>query len=223
MFNLILLPIFQSTKGSLVKLKLEIDGDITFLVVSEAVDMKQLPVLKAGLKKLFQSNKKTIVLDFLAVPETCFQQDTAMTSEISQLPKWAQELGAQLLVASGADGVHGYASRQGALEYLQVEINRLLATENQLTHELAEAEQLKAEIRKKLDTNAAEIAKLKNLKKDHSRLKKEITQLEEAIQRQLARRIPPVETLMSIKQKNTTVRNLLITVLEQEGAIPAQT
>jgi hypothetical protein len=88
------------------KLKLDtpdpLNPAVTTLAVSEAIELANIAVLKAGLTRLFQSGKKAVLLDFTGVkPEEL--KSPALSQEIFGLRSWALGAQAQVLVISAIE------------------------------------------------------------------------------------------------------------------------
>lgn len=97
------------------KLKLDtadpLNPSVTTLIVSESIEPSHVAVLKAGLTKLFQSGKKTILLDFTAVKPTELTTPT-VSQDILALRVWAATSDAQVLVVSPIETL-GHAKTRG--------------------------------------------------------------------------------------------------------------
>ena len=199
------------------KLKLQVEDDVTVLAVTETVDPAQLPVLKAGLNKLFQSEKRLVILDLMAVPDSNLLHPDVV-SAILALPGWAKEQAAHLQVVSSAATVATAPSLADAIRALKNPLTKLLLLEAKLEKQLKALEKQKNDISQKVETATAGKSDLKMLRHENSAFKNTVAILEDYIQVNLRKRTQPV-TSGALKLKQENLRNLLVTVLEQEGVL----
>jgi len=198
------------------KLKMETDDDVTILTVSESVELPHFAILKAGLKKLFSSEKKVILLDLNSAEPACLKKPE-IVYEIVALPKWAQDCAAQVIVISSVSELGGTPTRDEALKTLKSPIGKLLSLETRLQAQLKILEQQKNEIVQKIGGKAGG-PDPKALRRENSDLRRVITTLEENIQRYLAKRSNPHDS-GAMKLRSETLKDLLLTILEQEGSL----
>lgn len=222
MLNLILLRLIQSSdilyhsqKGRPVKLKLEQSNDITILSVSDGIEAAQIPVLKAGLHKLFQSKKTLVVLDLLTVKNELLMIQP-MLSELSGLPHWAQEQGAQLAVISTATGVGTANTREEGIRAIQSPLAGLQMLEAKLQAQLKMLETQKADFTQKINSAAAD--DVRALRQENSKLHNTIKSLEEINLRFLKKRTEPSQSI-AVKAKWDELQSILSIVLVQEGLL----
>lgn len=207
-------------KGFCVKLKLETDNEITILTVTESIEPMHIAILKAGLKKLFAAEKRTIIIDFNNIPVSVLEVKE-LSREILTIPDWAQEQGAQIQITSGSSTVQTAANRAEAAQAMKSPLSKLQQLETKLNAQIKALEQQKIDISQKVDSSSSGID-FKALRKENSNLKKQIRLYEEAIQRHLLKRSSPFESgALKIKQEH--LKGLLQTVMEQEGTLPVKT
>lgn len=197
------------------KLKLDQKDDITIISVSEGIEAAQVPVLKAGLKKLFQAEKTLVILDLLSIPNGVLQTQP-MLDEISGLPKWGQEQGAQLAVVTTATGVGTASTREEGLKAIKSPLAGLQILEAKLQAQMRMFEQQKAEFTQKLGSGGTDNARI--LRRENAELKKTVAMLDSAIRKFLKKRTEPYPP-DALKAKREAIDNLLGTVLVQEGSL----
>jgi hypothetical protein len=150
------------------KLKLEQNDSVTLLTVSEEISAENVPVLKAGLTKLFQSGKKSILLDLAALSASDLKSPS-VAFDLASLPGWAKEAGFRLVVASKIPEVSLTPDRAGALAILTSPIADLLLEESSLRFALKDLSGKKATLEQKLNSLKTDDAKIKKLKNEKSR------------------------------------------------------
>jgi hypothetical protein len=225
------------------KLKLENQETATILQVTDTIEASHLPILKAGLTKLFQAGKKTIVLDFTAVTEKDFK-DPALIQQIADLRSWASPLGGQVAVVSTIARLSHAPSRADALKLFVATAPVAAATpaqaapiaaapaapaapasfanpaeeEAHLTAQLKQLEAKKSELEKKLGGDAA-AADLKKLQQLNSKLKKEIAHAEKIARRYLKLRTKEPIAVGPEKAAQDNLNKLVDSFLTQEGLV----
>ena len=200
------------------KLKLEQSSDITILTVSDAIEASQIPILKAGLNKLFQSKKCLVILDLLLVKNE-FLTIQPMLNELSSLPHWAHEQGAQLAIISTATGVGTASTREEGIKAIKSPFAGLQMLEAKLQAQLKMLEAQKNDYTQKL--NSAGAGDVRNLGSENSRLKNKVKTLEEVNARFLKKITPPHQNA-STKAKWENLQNILSMILVQEGLMTAK-
>lgn len=206
------------------KLRLEIQNQITILTVTEGMKQDQLPVLRAGLTKLFASGKKAIVLDLSDVDRTLAAQPE-MYDAVDQLHGLAYESQARLIVISNNKKVAQAASRADAEKLaqsdnpLQSPLERLQSLEMNLQARIKSLEAKKVESEKKMSALEGTTVELKKLRKENSDLRKKINLLENSLEAYLKER--PAE-FSAPKTKYDALKRTVIAVLEQEGLMPVK-
>lgn len=200
------------------KLRLEVQEAASILTISEGVGPENLPILKAGLNKLFQDNKKTVILDLSGVALESFQPASVM-EEISGLKLWAAELGAQITVVSGIENFGDARDRNAAIALLSSPLGRLLALEGRLTLQLQKLEAHKAELATQIQTIESTSGDVLALKRENGDSKRRVAELEALVKERLAARTSLYGSPM-VKLGMTAVNRVLISVLEREGILP---
>ncbi|MCM2323674.1 MAG: hypothetical protein NDJ90_10480 [Oligoflexia bacterium] len=198
------------------KLKLEVQNAIVILAVSESIAAQQIAVLKAGLNKLIQSGKKTILLD-LSDPNLAVAP--ADVNALAELREWAVDNGAQLMIASAMTGLGDGPTREETLKLLTSPLGRLLLLEGRLRAQLKGLTQRKLELEQKLTSVSAEANSILTLRKENGELKKRIRDLEKQLRFRVEHRTRPFET-PGMDAKREAATRVLISVLEQEGILP---
>ncbi len=198
------------------KLKLEAQNSVTILTVSEAVTPQDIAVLRAGVNKLIQGGKKSILLDAIAVPNEC----APALQEVAGFQNFVQDANAQLIVASPLQGVGHAPTRPEALQVLQSPLANLLSLEAKLQYQIKELEKQKSTIEQKLAAAPSGEGDVKTLQKENSRIKALIKDLEKQIEKKLKSRKEPWKPDELSQAKAETLRRTLTAVLEQEGVLP---
>lgn len=222
------------------KLKLENQDTATILQVTDTIEASHLPILKAGLTKLFQAGKKAIVLDFTAVTEKDFK-DPALIQQIADLRTWASTLGSQVAVVSTIAKLSHAPSRADALKLLATPPSAAQPAaaapaaapaapaaptsfanpaeeEASLAAQLKQLEVKKSELEKKLGGDAA-AADLKKMQQLNSKLKKEIAQAEKIARRYLKLRTKEPVPAGPEKAAQDNLNKLVDSFLTQEGLL----
>lgn len=197
------------------KLKLEVKGSITILGVTEDVAHQHVPVLKAGLGKIFESGKKAVVLD---LAETQGLSPTTL-AEILGIQAIAADAGAQLVLVSPIPGLGGASSRDEAIQMLTSPIGRLMAQEAGLNAKLTRLTKRKIELENALNSTAAAEKEIRKLRKDNSDLKTLISGLEQKVQRLFEQRTTPVGDPAALASRRVTVEKTSTVVLEVAGIL----
>lgn len=150
------------------KLKLEQQDPVTILTVSEDVTFETIPVLKAGLSKLFKSGKEAILLDMSSVSLADLKPAT-VAAEIAALPGWANEEGFDLLIASRLPEISTISDRAKALEIFASPIADLLLEEASLQTTVKDLQRKKSALEDRLKSLKTDEAKIKKLQAQKSK------------------------------------------------------
>ena len=202
------------------KLKLEIQDNRAVLAISDAITQAHIPILKAGLNKLIQSGKHSIILDLGALKKEDFDKDDTVT-EIAGLKEWALENDTQLAIVSSLSSFGAFATREAAIQSLESPIAKLLALEGSLKSQLKTLDVKKSGLEARLSSVSAGAAEAKELQRKSSDLTKLVRNLELQIEAYLKVRIQP-NASDPIEQKTRMLNQVLIAVLEQEGILPVR-
>jgi hypothetical protein len=197
------------------KLKLEIQEGVTILVVTEDVTNQHFAILKAGLLKLFQSGKKSILLDLIGVT----QMTPDVMREITVLQQLAPEMDGQLMIASLLGESGHAATREEAIRQMNTTLYGLLGTEARLQARLRRLERARADLSAKVGASGTMDAEIRGLKRENSDLKRIIRDLEAHVRTLVASRGEPPEGGPTI-EKVDSIKKTLTAVLEQEGVLP---
>lgn len=200
------------------KLKLEAMDGITILSVSDFIGPQHLAVLKAGLLKLFQSGKKTVLMDLAGLAEESFQP-LEVTQEIAALPSWALEQGGHLTIASPIPGLGDTPNREKAMDALTSPLGKMMALEARLMAQLKTIEAKKDEIEKRIASMSEDSGDIRELKRENRDLKSRVADLEKQIRTRLETRTNVSESQLTASKIEAASR-ILISVLEQEGVLP---
>lgn len=189
------------------------------LSVTEDIASEHLPVLKAGLSKLFQAGKKTILLDLTSLqPHSYSPPETS--KEVSALHHWASNLGALLIIASPIPELGDAPDREAAIEKMKSPQIKLLSLEARIQVQIRALETAKAELQTRLSaTQTTPTSDLFALRKENSALKERIAEMEALMKAYLARRAQPFST-ETLSSKSDTASRVLVSALEQEGVLP---
>ncbi len=203
------------------KLKLDnpdpLNPGVTTLIVSESIEPTHVAVLKAGLSKLFQSGKKSILLDFTAVKPTELASPT-IPQEILALRVWAASFDAQVLVVSPIETLGHAKTREDAMKIVNSSEGPMLAMEAKLQAELQMATAKKNELEKKLSqANAAGDPKL--LLRRKSDLTHSVNEAQRITARFLKNRSSDPYSLPAFQLANEALEEILMTVLKKEGVL----
>jgi hypothetical protein len=199
------------------KLKLESQENVTILVVTESIEPTHVPVLKAGLTKLFQSGKKTILLDFTLVAESDFK-DPTLFQQISDLRGWAAQSEAQVAVVSPIQKLGHAIARPEAMKIVTSQIAQLQSLEAKLQADLKSLEQKKADLEKKLGA-AGQDADLKKAQLQNSLLKKNIATAEKIARKFMKLRSKEQPKLPAQQATQESLIKLTDQFLKQEGIL----
>lgn len=199
------------------KLKLETQDQITVLVVTDTIELAHIPVLKAGITKLFQSGKKTLLLDLTAVPEAQLKVE-ALRAQLAELRTWALTQDADVVVVSSVAG--NAKSRGEGVALLTSPLAKQQALETKLRVQIQQLETQKTKLTQALSLLGAD-ADLKKVRIRNSQLKKDILAMEKVAKKFFTRRntkkARASEPLESGLQNLTT---LLDDFLKKEGVLP---
>ena len=195
------------------KLKLTTQGTHTILSVTENVTQQQIPVLKAGISKIFQAGKKTVLLDL-----TQTLADPAIIREMSELQLWAMELGAQLVAVTALRDVGQAGSVAEGIQLLGSQMALLLANETKLKTQLSALEKQLVELDKKLNSVASNENALAKLKKENADLRNHVTELEKEVARRLRNRVDIFESEL-IKNKMERLSGSVELILGQHQVL----
>jgi hypothetical protein len=203
------------------KLKLEnpdpLNPGLTTLIVTESIEPAHIAVLKAGLTKLFQSGKKTILLDFSAVQATGLTTPT-ISQEILALRVWASASDAQVLVVSPIETLGHAKTREDAIKIVNSSEGPLLALEAKLQAEFKAVSAKKAELEGKLaQANAAGDPKV--LLRTKSDLTRAVNEAQRITARFLKNRSSDPFSLPAFQLANEALEEILVTVLKKEGVL----
>lgn len=200
------------------KLKMESQENVTILVVTESIEPPHLPILKAGLTKLFQTGKKSILLDFTAVQDADIK-DPSLPQQISELRNWGTTQAAQVAVVSANPKLGHVASRPEGIKLVSSMLAQLQGTEAKLQAELKVLEQRKADLEKKLGAAGA-ADDLKKVQLQNSLLKKNIASAEKLSKRYLKLRSKEQQAKLPAQQANSEyLTKLMDQFLLQEGIL----
>ncbi len=197
------------------KLKLEAKGGVTILGVTEDVGAQHVPVLKAGLTKLFESGKKAVLLDVAGAVGMA----PSVLAEIIGIQNIAADHGAQLMIVSPTPGIGNASSRDEALGLMTSPIGNLMAEEARLSAKLSRLTKRKTELENALASTAATEKDIKRLRKENSDLKTLVGGLERQLERLLRERIPKGAELPSLASKRMTIEKTATVVLEVSGVL----
>ncbi len=128
------------------KLRLDPKEKLPTLEVSETLSPADVAVLRAGLRKLFRSGKKEVLLDLTLIPAPSLSP-LEMLLALKSLQLTASEETALLMIVSTVPELGGVASRPEALAVFNSPLSRLMNRQNQLqaSIEVLEVEKKSAE------------------------------------------------------------------------------
>ena len=157
------------------KLRLDPKEKTPTLEITETISPNDVAVLRAGVRKLFKSGKKEVLLDLtqIAPPRLTSPE---MILALKSLQLVAADEKAVLVVISPVVGVGTAPTRADALTLLNSPDSRLLNREAQLQASLDVLEATKAAAEAQLATLASETDALLT-RRNHSALKQEILRL----------------------------------------------
>lgn len=189
------------------------------LTVTEAVSSQDVPLLKAGLNKIFKSGRKRILLDLLGVEtgEVGANSDRFWQA-IAQIPTFAEkEFRAQLSIVLLKPWEGQFKAREEALKKLQSPLADLLEREARLHDEVDELKReeykLNAEIAKSAGSES-----VKSAQKLNSVLRESVKSIEEELNLILNTRSSPFKT-EGLAKKNENLVNVLAALLAREGVL----
>lgn len=207
------------------KLKMGTAREAVILSVMGTIESRDILVMRAGLKKLFESKKRSVLLDLSMIKESDFKH-AGIIAEISILPKWAKENGAQLVIAGAVNGIEGIIPLDRGIKLLNSNLSKLLVKEAILQEEVTHLEGVKKEISKRI-TAVRQAEDMCEIQKMNSNLKKLIKTLEEETEQYLSKRKKPSDEKQTESKEDHIKENMVIeilkTVLEQEGIIKVST
>ncbi|OFZ83028.1 MAG: hypothetical protein A2583_13285 [Bdellovibrionales bacterium RIFOXYD1_FULL_53_11] len=187
---------------------------ITVLAVTEEIKNQHGPILKAGISKLFQSGKKTLLLDLTSVT----QVDEGIAKEVQEIIHMAPEMDAQIIVVSPIDGIGQAPSRDIAIKQMQSALFGLLATEAKLQAKLRLLEQKKNQFIEKLNGMKTGEVDVLSLRKENGELKKRAQELEKGISKFLSKR-EDVKYNQMLTDRFNMVTKTLNQILTQDGVV----
>ncbi len=197
------------------KLKLEVQGGVTILCVTEDVEAQHATILKAGLTKLFQVGKKTVLLDLTASNKVSYET----LRDLALFGQQAPDFDAQLAVACKEEGFGIAKTRAEAIRVMGTPMFVLMGNEARLHAQIRKLEFRKSEISARLGTTNAQAEDLKSLRKESSELKKLIGDLETQVEGLLKERLTPMKKAAG-NERLESIQKTLVAVLEQEGVLP---
>lgn len=155
------------------KLKLKDQNGFKVLAILEDVDATHVPILKAGINKLFLSGAGALILDLSGIkkiaPETL--------QAIAGLKAEAQKIQAHLIVCGPQDGVVDHPDVEAGIQAASSSLAVLMATEAKLQAYIKELQTKKAAIENQIKATGATVDP-KDLARECSDLKRTITSLE---------------------------------------------
>ncbi len=158
------------------KLKLIEREGVKHLVVTESLSASDLPVLRAGMRKLLQTGGTGVILDLtpiLAAP-------AAQGAILQALREEAREFSTPLLIVARTGGD---ATRvEEAVARLQSPDGLRLLRESQLRAEIESAQATRSALEEKLRSHAEKWTQIMTLRGRVSRLKREVNFLERLVQ-----------------------------------------
>jgi hypothetical protein len=199
------------------KLKLEMVESVAVLTVSESVVMQDIQILKAGLAKLFSSNKKKVLLDLRPVAESTLTDEVRL--QLALIASWATSQDAQVFNVSLLEGVGHTNEREAGVKLFDNPLARVTVSETQLTAQVRAAQKRKEEAEKKLNADPAS-AQLKELRRQNRELLRTIDGLEHSITRLMKGRKGPYAS-DSDEKKWKELQATVVGVLEQKKLMPA--
>ena len=208
----------ELTTGAFIKIKLESQENLTVLVVSETLQPSELPILRAGLAKLFQSGHKVVLLDLIAVPQQDLRTPEAIAS-IAGCRIFASEQGAQLVIASPVNGIGDVALRSEAVQQMNSPLGRLLALEKRLIAQIRKVEEHKSLLDGKMKTVEQTSGQVLNLRRENFELKRRLNELEKQVRHRFEARSLSYANELNRAKYEAAVR-VLVSVMEQEGVLP---
>lgn len=200
------------------KLKMEVLEQSTVLAVSEGVEMQNIPVLKAGLNKLFAADRKTVLLDLSSL-DAGPQMSPEIREALAGLVAWAAGSEAQLLIVSTGKDMGAFSTRDEAIKALNSPMAKLLALEAGLNARISELTRRKGAMEAQLGaiSGAAGGNDVTELQKQNSDLKHTIKRLEGLLLRRFKVRASEPVNLEALKSKNSMLTQTLEAVLAKEG------
>lgn len=203
-----------------VKLKLETDQNITILNVLEDVAVPHAAILRAGLAKLIDSGKKTILVDLTNATFT----ESAAIFEITGVTSIASERGAQIVLVSPIDGVGHATTREAGIAILGTNVAGLMASEARLQNDLERLKKKKGELEEQFNGMGGASSggnnenDPKELRKDNADLRNLIAGLEKQIEYYLKGRTNSFES-DGAKSRNVILGQTLTGIFEFEGVL----
>ena len=202
-----------------VKLKLEMQQNVAILSVLESVVVQDVAVLRAGLNKIFQSGRKSVVVDLTGLSEGSLGDGAA--SELVQLGAWAASLEGQVIIASPIAAVGQAPDREKAVALLGTNIAKLLANEARLNSQIKTLQARKAQLEKALGAaQGGGTQDAQALKQEAYRLKQLVESLESQIKLLMKDRKDPFLPNDTLAKKRDTLNDTVISILRERGMIP---
>ena len=199
------------------KLKLEVEQGIAILSITETVASQDILVMRAGLSKLFQSGKKSVLLDLTQMSRSSATE--AILHELMTVPGWANGSDAQVIIASSVAGFGQAQSRQQGVQLFNSSGAKLLASEAKLASQLRALQDQKSAAEQNLGSRGSLDADVRSLKRENAELKQLIKNLEKQIKQLLKSRTEPFESAITRPQTDA-IHKTIANVLKQEGLIP---
>jgi anti-anti-sigma regulatory factor len=192
-------------------------GHIAVLMVTETLSIGNDAILKAGINKIMQGGKKTIVLDLAQAILT----DPPTIEGILTFEKQVKAQGGRLLIVSPDPRLGHVQNLKSAIDLLNSDLSALRATEASLNTRLEKLDIQKKELEQKVQGLKSSVLNTKKLRQEHSQLNQRFTALEVLVKRLLEKRLEA--TLMpSLVTKAESIHKALIIALEQEGLLPVR-
>ena len=196
------------------KLRLVAKNGIPILVVTEDLSHQHAEVLKMGIAKLFQSGKRTIILDLTGVTHA----EPVDLTDVAAFGLDTPEVRNQLIVASPIEGVGHAPNLLGALQLVGTPIAKLMATEAWLKNRFKTLEKKRVDLKALLEKAGPGSGEIKSLKMANGELKRLVGNLEQQIEQFLKDRKAPIRSDF-LRINPASVEDTLKAILEQEGIL----
>lgn len=196
------------------KLKLENQDGISILIVTEDLKSAHIPVLKAGLSKLFQSGTKSIVLDLTALPSI----DPLTARDLNSVVESSFENDGQLGVVTAASDIAGSNNnRAEAIATLKSPTAYLKLRETRLSGKKARLEKIKTDLSGKLSSSQGQ-GDIQSIRRENSQFRSMIKEIEtELVHLVQARNTQKSQSAGSDYTEN--VHKTIQAVLETQGVL----
>jgi hypothetical protein len=202
-----------------VKLKLEAQDYGMILSVTESISAQEIPVLRAGLGKIFQTQKNPVLLDLSQLPDAQLRNPQTLTQLLALKASSAAE-DHELFVITPVERLGDAGTRDQGIALIRTPLARFIALESTLQLEVAELERQKGVLEKKLQAIDSGAGSLRKLRKENSDLRKRLSFVEPQVRSLLtARREPLASDPMTARLK--AVERTLGSVLESQGILQA--